>query len=114
MANPYHHSVSSVKKWGGIVEDYIEIHSWFDESKAHFADFRHRVLRHHTQGIFECEQKFGKYLITEEGRRIPIRWVGEQHVREDLGRIPSLSDWCNEINGKRWMDKSIPLSKELE
>ena len=30
MAHPYHHALSSVKKWGGTVEDYLPIHSWFD------------------------------------------------------------------------------------
>jgi len=33
MAHPYHHSLSSVKKWGGGVADYQPIHDWFDESK---------------------------------------------------------------------------------
>lgn len=52
MAHPYHHSLSSVKKWGGSIEDYIYIHNWFDESKKIIADFRHRALRHHAEGIF--------------------------------------------------------------
>mgnify|MGYP006871787357 FL=1 len=43
MANPYHHALSSVKKWGGIVEDYIKIHDWFDASKEMMGDFRHRA-----------------------------------------------------------------------
>ncbi len=43
MAHPYHHALSSVKKWGGTVEDYQPLHSWYDSSKAHSADFRHRV-----------------------------------------------------------------------
>jgi hypothetical protein len=30
MAHPYHHALSSVKKWGGTVEDYLAVHSWFD------------------------------------------------------------------------------------
>ncbi len=34
MAHPLQHSKSSVKKWGGKVEDYIEIHNWFDETKS--------------------------------------------------------------------------------
>ena len=42
MAHPYHHSLSSVKKWGGAVEDYQRIHDWFDESKKIIADFRAR------------------------------------------------------------------------
>src|SRR5947207_577339 len=52
MAHPYHHALSSVRKWGGCVEDYSRIHSWFDESKLIIADFRHRALRHHAEGIF--------------------------------------------------------------
>ena len=40
MAHPYHHALSSVKKWGGAVEDYLPIHSWFDASKEILADFR--------------------------------------------------------------------------
>ena len=52
MAHPYHHSLSSVKKWGGEVSDYLPLHTWFDQSKAIAADFRHRALRHHAEGIF--------------------------------------------------------------
>ena len=52
MGHCYHHALSSVKKWGGTAEDYLPLHSWFDESKAITADFRHRALRHHAEGIF--------------------------------------------------------------
>ena len=57
MANCYHHSLSSVKKWGGKPEDYQAIHDWFDESKKIMADFRHRALRHHAEGCFACEKE---------------------------------------------------------
>lgn len=30
MAHPYHHALSSVRKWGGEVEDYLPVHNWFD------------------------------------------------------------------------------------
>ena len=30
MAHPYHHALSSVKKWGGTVDDYIAVHQFFD------------------------------------------------------------------------------------
>ena len=43
MANCYHHSVSSAKKFGGKPEDYQAIHDWFDESKKIMANFRHRA-----------------------------------------------------------------------
>jgi len=62
MAHPYHHALSSVKKWGGTADDYIEIHSWYDQSKELVADFRHRALRHHAQGIWQSETIFGPTL----------------------------------------------------
>ena len=30
MAHPYHHALSSVKKWGGTVDCYMAVHTWFD------------------------------------------------------------------------------------
>lgn len=114
MANPYHHALSSVKKWGGEPDDYIEVHQWFDASKAHLADFRHRALRHHTQGIFECEEKFGPTITLSTGKKIPTRWVGEQHVKEDLGCLPSVSDWFMQITPQPWMNRARKLSLELE
>lgn len=110
MAHPYHHAVSSVKKWGGVVDDYLPIHSWFDESKLIIADFRHRALRHHAEGIFMAERIFGVTLKLSTGRVIPTRWVGEQHVREDLGRIPSFADWVHAIRPEPWMGKAEKLS----
>jgi hypothetical protein len=47
-------------------------------------------------------------------KHIPVRWIGEQHVQEDLGRIPTLSDWLSCIEPQPWMNHSRPLSKEIE
>jgi hypothetical protein len=115
MAAPYHHAVSSVKKWGGAVEDYLPIHEWFDATKEMHGDFRHRALRHHAQGIFECERQFGTTItLHENGKQIPVKWVAEQHVIEDLGRIPSLGEWLSAIQPAEWMTRSRKLSQELE
>lgn len=121
MAHPYHHALSSAKKWGGCVEDYLPIHDWFDESKSHMADFRHRALRHHAEGIFMAEHFFGKAITNSAGRVIPVRWVGEQHVQEDLGRIPTVADWMKNIRPETWMlgrvknlEKELTDSKPLE
>jgi hypothetical protein len=114
MANPYHHAVSSQRKWGGAIEDYIAIHTWFDESKEHHGDFRHRALRHHAQGIFEAERVFGHTVTIATGRAIPVRWIAEQHVVEDCGRIPSLSDWLRCINPEPWMNRPRRLAAQLE
>ncbi len=109
MAHPYHHSISSVKKWGGGVADYQHIHDWFDESKKIIADFRHRTLRHHAEGVFMAETIFGHTLMLSTGRVIPTRWVGEQHVREDLGFIPSFADWVKAIRPEPWMGRAQRL-----
>lgn len=105
MAHPWHHAVSSARKYGGKPEDYLEIHSWFDASKGQFADFRHRALRHHAFGIFEAERVFGTTIVNSAGKTVPVRFVGEQHVREDCGGvIPSAQDWLRKIPVKPWMN----------
>lgn len=135
MAHPYHHALSSVKKWGGVAEDYIEVHSFFDQSKQNMADFRHRAMLHHTAGIYMAERHFGPTISLStcancgqprslhqmraacadfSAKQIPTRWVGEQHVREDLGCIPTLKDWLLKITPESWMNRSRKLSLELE
>lgn len=103
MAHPLKHAQSSAKKFGGKPEDYLLIHGWFDESKAFFADFRHRALRHHSEGIFLSEKIFGVSITYSDGKEIPVRYIGEQHVKEDLGRIPTAQDWLSQIKPERWM-----------
>jgi hypothetical protein len=66
-------------------------------------DFRHRALRHHAQGVFECERVFGTAILNSDGKPVPTRLLGEQHVSEDLGRIPTLADWLRAIKGEKWM-----------
>jgi len=112
MAHPYHHAISSVRRYGGTVEDYLALHSWFDESKLIIADFRHRALRHHAEGIFMAEKIFGQTLTLSTGRIVPTRWIGEQHVREDLGRIPSFADWVRAIRPELWMGRASTLNVE--
>lgn len=114
MAHPYHHALSSVRKWGGAVEDYLNIHSWFDASKEITADFRHRALRHHAEGIFMAETIFGPTVTLSSGRVIPTRWIGEQHVIEDLGFIPSFADWVKAIRPELWMGRTQRIEAEIE
>lgn len=106
--HPLHHAESSARKYGGKAEDYLPIHNWFDESKAFHGDFRHRALRHHAEGIFLCERLFGVSVRNSAGRDVPTRFIGEQHVKEDIGRIPSASDWLSAIVPQGWMNKRQP------
>ena len=118
MAHCYFHALSSVRKWGGRPEDYLPLHQWFDQSKAILADPRHRALRHHAEGIFMLESIFGATIVNADGRIVPVRLIGEQHVREDLGSIPSFADWARLITPQAWMlrgqrlDESDPVIGE--
>ena len=105
MAHPLYHAMSSVKKWGGKPEDYLPIHNWFDASKAFLPDFRHRALRHHAEGIFWAEEVFGVSITNSIGKVVPVRFIGEQHVMEDLGRIPTLQDWFRNVRMQSWMTR---------
>lgn len=105
MSHPLHHAISSAKKYGGKLDDYIAIHNWFDETKAHYPDMRHRALRHHSEGIYWAEKEFGTYIINSDGKMIPTRFIGEQHVMEDLGWIPTIKDYLDKMEVTGWMYK---------
>jgi hypothetical protein len=142
MADPYHHAVSSSRKNGGTPEDYVAIHQWFDETKALMVDVRHRALRHHAEGIAlairifgptitlstckHCGLTEGKHPVGDTGmfapracatftpKIVPTRYIGEQHVREDLGFVPKASEWLELIEPQPWMQNARRLSRELE
>ena len=116
MGHCYHHALSSVKKWGGVADDYLPLHQWFDESKAITADFRHRALRHHAEGIFMLERFFGSTITIGLPARhlVPVRLIGEQHVGEDLGFIPSFVDWVRCIRPEPWMGRAQPIHRDVD
>lgn len=65
---------------------------------------RHNLsLGMNAEGIFLAERIFGVTIVNSEGKQVPVRYIGEQHVREDLGRIPSGQDWLSQIKPARWM-----------
>lgn len=103
MAHPIHHAESSARKFGGEAHEYLPLHQFLDGSKEHMADFRHRALRHHSEGIFMLEKLFGVTITLSTGRVLPVRFVGEQHVLEDLGRVPTVQDWLLKIPPESWM-----------
>jgi hypothetical protein len=112
MTHTVYHSDSCVKKWGGKREDYQPIHDWLDATKETFADFRHRALRHHSQGIFEAERLFGHSIVNSDGREVPVRYICERHILEDCGgRIPTVSDWFRNIRPEPWMSRGYKVDE---
>jgi hypothetical protein len=113
MTHPIYHAATSVKLWGGAPEDYLPLHDWMDATKETFADFRHRALRHHSQGIFEAERVFGHSITNSAGREVPVRYVLEQHVKEDCGgRIPTVKDWFQYIEPQPWMSRGYKIETQ--
>lgn len=114
MSHPYYHAKSSAKKFGGQPEDYIALHEWFDQTKAHLPDARHRAVLHSSFGIFMAQQVFGEVIVRKsDGKPVPTRMLGEQHVLEDMGMIPTLQDWLKDLPLRSWMIRGAKaLSKE--
>ena len=114
MAHPNLHAKSSVRKWGGKPEDYLHIHEWFDETKAWLGNSFHRMFRHHSEGIFVCEEKFGKTFINSDNKTVYTRYVGEQHVKEDCNNyIPSAKEWMDIMSNKKmplWALKTVKIN----
>lgn len=101
---PYIHAKNSVKRYGGIIEDYMPIHDWFDSTKAAYANFGHRAVLHHTFGIYLCEQVFGATIVNSDGKTLSVRDIAEDHVKEDCGgKIPTIEDWMGSLEPKPWM-----------
>lgn len=100
---PFYHAESSAKKYGGVPEDYLEIHDWFDQTKSNMPDVRHRAILHSSFGIFLAEQVFGTYITNSAGKKVMVRDIGEQHVMEDLNFIPTMQDWLTDLPIKDWM-----------
>lgn len=76
----FYHSVSSAKMFGGQPEDYYPVHAWFDRGKGSFADFRHRALSHHAEGIQESIDRFGPYILNSQLVKVPVRY--SSHSRQ--------------------------------
>lgn len=100
---PYIHAVSSAKKYGGKWEDYIKVHDFMDSSKAHFPGHEHRALFHHSFGCFVAEQVFGTVLVNSDGKTVSVRDIAEQHIIEDLGFIPTVQDYLENMKVEAWM-----------
>lgn len=100
---PLVHAKNSARKWGGLPQDYQALHDWFDQTKAALPDMRHRAVLHSSFGIFLLEKQFGTFITNSDGRQVSVRDIGEDHVIEDLGFIPTLERWLQHLPTEAWM-----------
>jgi hypothetical protein len=53
---------------------------------------------------------FGTTITNSDGKQVPVRYIGEQHVMEDCGgRVPSLSEWLSAIKPAPWMARATQV-----
>lgn len=108
------HSNHSVKKWGGKPEDYQKYHDFFDQTKAHFPDMRHRAILHNSFGIFLLEQMYGTCIRNSDGKLVSVRDIGEQHVLDDLGTIPTVQDYLQHLEFKQWFGGPVKKTRKMD
>jgi hypothetical protein len=111
VAKAWVHAVSSARRWGGKPEDIILIHERMDSTKMAHAEMTHRCVFHSAFGVYLVEELFGRFVTNSDGRQMFVRDIAEQHVFEDLGCIPSLSDWLREMPARPWMagQRTVPV-----
>lgn len=97
---PLIHAKLSVSKYGGAIEDYLPIHEWFDQTKAHVPDMRHRAILHSSFGIYLSTQVYGDFFKNADGRDIAVRDIGEEHILQDMGFIPTVQDYLDGRDGE--------------
>lgn len=110
MANAHVHSVSSVRKWGGKVEDYMPIHEFMDSSKGAFSSNHHRACFHHSFGASVIIPKcFGYTITNSDGKIVSTKDIAERHILEDFGQkfIPTLQDYLENMSPQDWMNNGI-------
>lgn len=94
---PLQHAQISAKTYGGHWQDYIEIHSFLDSSKAASAHFKHRFLLHHREGVELGVRIFGDGLTNSLGNVVETRRLLTDHLIEDVGKVVSVEDWAHDL-----------------
>lgn len=108
MSNPHVHAKASARRYGGALEDYLDIHAFMDSSKAVVADNRHRILTHTPWFVVEVLPRvFGELRYNSDNKPYMVRQIGFDHIEEDFrGWIPATTDWFGSLNYELWMQNA--------
>jgi hypothetical protein len=109
---PFLHSKIHVKKYGGKTSDYADIDDFIDSSKAAVADVRHRAILHSAFGCFVVEQVFGRTRLNSDGKEYSPRDICEDHILQDLGFIPTMEKYLNNMQVQPWMSGTEKRNKK--
>jgi len=114
MANPMIHAKSSVKRWGGKVEDYIAIHELLDSPKATMNNNTSRMLTHNIWFIYHIIPKiFGYNITNSDGKSVDPVDIAMLHVAEDFRMkfVPTVQDYLKHMEVQTWMCNGV---KEID
>ncbi len=114
MANPMIHAKSSVKRWGGNVLDYIQLHELLDSPKATMNNNSSRLLTHNTWFAYQIMPKiFGYNITNSDGKSVDVVDIAMLHIAEDFRMkfVPTPQDYLKHLEVQPWMCNGV---KELE
>lgn len=114
---PFIHAQLSVKRFGGVIDDYLDIHELMDSSKAAFPNNGHRVLTHNSWFVVTVLPKvFGHQRKNSDGRIYNVKDIGEYHILEDFKMrfIPSVQDYLEHLNIQPWMNNGGDVPNRLK
>lgn len=88
---PWRHALATSKTRQSDWKEDLEIHEFIDSAKSACPDLRHRIILHNSDlGLALAKQMFGD--------RTDLEFVFSEHVRQDIGCYPTLSDWVATAN----------------
>lgn len=108
---PYLHGRIHAKKHGGKPDDYADIDDFIDSAKAAMPDVRHRAILHSAFGCFIVEQMFGRTRVNSDGKEYSPRDIAEDHILQDLGFIPTMEQYLNNMTIQPWMSGTMKTNR---
>lgn len=112
MANPHIHSISSVKRFGGKVSDYLELHRFLDSPKVTMNNNTARMLTHNTWFIYEVIPRvFGYNIVNSDGKSVDTVDIAMLHVLEDFRMkfVPTVQDYLKHMEVQPWMNNGVKI-----
>mgnify|MGYP003345752999 CR=1 FL=1 len=110
MANPLIHSKSSVKRWGGKVEDYLPLHELLDSPKTTMNNNTSRMLTHNIWFCYQIVPKiFGYNITNSDGKSVDTVDIAMLHIAEDFRMkfIPTVQDYLKHLEVQPWMNNGV-------
>ena len=82
---PYIHAELSAKRFGGVPEDYLDIHELMDSTKAAYPNNAHRTITHNSWFTSTILPKvFGHQRINSDDKKYNVKDIGEYHCLEAI------------------------------